>query len=116
MQNVQNVKSKKGMAVGEIRRTQMERSVGVTEARINFAEIIDSVRYQGDTVLLVKSGKPAAVVVPVEMFERWKEERKEKFEALRRLQARVTEDISEEEAMELALEAQQAVRGQTKDE
>jgi prevent-host-death family protein len=94
----------------------MERSVGVTEARINFAEIIDSVRYQGDTVVLIKSGKPAAVVVPVEMFERWKEERKEKFDAFRQLRATVTEEMDEEDALALALEAQQAIRGQVTEE
>jgi prevent-host-death family protein len=81
----------------------MERTIGVTEARVNFAELIDSVRYQGDTVLLIKSGKPAAVVVPVEMFERWKEERKERFNAFRRLRQTVTEPMDEEDALALAL-------------
>lgn len=94
----------------------MERAIGVTEARTNFAELIDSVRYQGDTVLLIKSGKPAAVVVPVEMFERWKEERKAQFDAFWQLRESVTEPMDEEEALALALEAQQAVREQIKTE
>ncbi|MEZ4637641.1 MAG: type II toxin-antitoxin system prevent-host-death family antitoxin [Caldilineaceae bacterium] len=33
----------------------MEKTMGVTEARRNFGEIVDRVRYQGDTVVLVKS-------------------------------------------------------------
>ena len=37
----------------------LEKTMGVTEARRNFGEIVDRVRYQGDTVVLVKSGKPA---------------------------------------------------------
>ena len=94
----------------------MERSIGETEARTNFAELIDSVRYQGDTILLVKSGKPAAVVVPVEMFERWKEERTAQFNAFWQLRKAVTEPMDEEEALALALEAQQAVREQIKTE
>ena len=94
----------------------MERAIGVTEARTNFAQLIDSVRYQGDTVLLIKSGKPAAVVVPVELFERWKEERKEQFDAFWRLREAVTEPMDEEDALALALEAQRAVREQIKTE
>ncbi len=50
----------------------MEQALGVTEARTRFAELIDQVRYQGDTVTLLKNGKPAAVLVPVELYERWK--------------------------------------------
>ena len=88
----------------------MEQTLGVTEARTRFAELVDQVRYQGDTVTLLKSGKPAAVLVPVELFERWKTERREAVAAMRRIQANVTEALSDEEAMALAVEAQEAVR------
>lgn len=91
----------------------MEKTLGVTEARTRFAELVDQVRYQGDTVTLLKSGKPAAVLVPVEWFERWKAERREAMAAMRRIQASVTEPLSDEEAMTLALEAQEAVRKQS---
>ena len=88
----------------------MEQTIGVTEARTRFSELVDQVRYQGDTVTLLKSGKPAAVLVPVELFERWKAERRGAIAAMRRIQANVTEVLSDEEAMALALEAQEAVR------
>ena len=91
----------------------MEQTLGVTEARTRFSELIDQVRYQGDTITLIKSGKPAAVLVPVELFERWKAERREAMAAMRRIQANVTEALSDEEAMTLALEAQEAVRTQS---
>jgi len=87
----------------------MERTVGVTEARTHFAELVDQVRYRGDTVTLLKSGKPAAVLVPVELFERWKAERKAVGDLIRQIQANA-ELLDEEEAMALALEAQQATR------
>ena len=90
----------------------MEQTLGVTEARTRFAELVDQVRYQGDTVTLLKSGKPAAVLVPVELFERWKAERRDAGAAMRRIQANVTEALSDEEAMSLAVEAQEAVRRQ----
>lgn len=91
----------------------MEETVGVTEARARFSELVDQVRYQGRTVTLLKSGKPAAVLVPVELFERWKAERGEAIEAMRRIQESVSEPLSDEEAMSLALEAQKAVRKQS---
>jgi prevent-host-death family protein len=95
----------------------MEQTLGVTEARIRFAELVDQVRYQGDTVTLLKSGKPAAVLVPVELFERWKAERTSALAAMRAIQANATRDteaLSDEEAMELALEAQNDARKNTK--
>jgi prevent-host-death family protein len=91
----------------------MEQRLGVTEARTRFAELVDQVRYQGDTVTLLKSGKPAAVLVPVELFERWKSERRDAMEAMRRIQANVPEAMSDEDAMALAIEAQEAVRQQS---
>lgn len=91
----------------------MEQTLGVTEARTRFSELVDQVRYQGDTVMLLKSGKPAAVLVPVELFERWKAERRDAIAAMRHIQAHVTEPLSDEEAMSLAVEAQEAVRTQS---
>ncbi|MCC6167943.1 MAG: type II toxin-antitoxin system Phd/YefM family antitoxin [Caldilineaceae bacterium] len=91
----------------------MEKTLGITEARMRFSELVDQVRYQGDMVTLLKSGKPAAVLVPVELVERWKAERREAVDAMRRIQERVSEPVSEEEAMSLALEAQTAVRKQS---
>jgi prevent-host-death family protein len=86
----------------------MEQMLGVTEARSRFSELVDQVRYQGDTVTLLKSGKPAAVIVPVELFERWKAERSEAIAPMRHIQANVEETLSDEEAIALALEAQKS--------
>ena len=88
----------------------MEQALGVTEARTRFAELIDQVRYRGDTVTLLKNGKPAAVLVPVELYERWKARRRDTVAAIRRMQANSADELSDEEAMKLALEAQKAVR------
>lgn len=88
----------------------MDKTVKVTEARTRFAELVDQVRYQGTTVTLIKSGKPAAVLVPVELFEQWMRERRGALDVMRRIQQNVPDDLAEEEAMTLAREAQQAVR------
>ena len=50
----------------------MEHTVGATETRQRFSELIDKVRYQGDFVIVLKNGKPAAALVPNELYERWK--------------------------------------------
>lgn len=36
----------------------MLQTVGVTESRNNLGELLNTVRYRGDTVLLLKSGTP----------------------------------------------------------
>jgi prevent-host-death family protein len=50
----------------------MEHTVGATEARQRFSELIDKVRHQSDFVIVLKNGKPAAMFVPVALYERWK--------------------------------------------
>jgi prevent-host-death family protein len=92
----------------------MEQKLGVTEARTRFSELVDQVRYQGDTVTLLKSGKPAAVLVPVELYEQWKAARRNALAPMRRIQANLTEPLSDDEAMALALEAQEATRKKKK--
>lgn len=42
----------------------MQQTIGVTEARSKFGELVDQVRYRGDMVVLMKSGRPAAALVP----------------------------------------------------
>ena len=52
----------------------MKQTIGVTEARNNFGELVDQVRYRGDTVVLMKSGKPAAAIVPYDLLVLFQEE------------------------------------------
>jgi prevent-host-death family protein len=49
----------------------MELTFGVTEARSRLSEIVDKARYLGETVVLMKSGKPAAAIVPYALLEHW---------------------------------------------
>jgi prevent-host-death family protein len=57
----------------------MDQTIGITEARSRLGELVDQVRYRGDTVVLVKSGKPAAALVPFEMLEMWRRARAAAF-------------------------------------
>ncbi|MGH3647397.1 MAG: type II toxin-antitoxin system prevent-host-death family antitoxin [Micromonosporaceae bacterium] len=47
----------------------MERKMSATEARVHFGEVLESVK-RGDIVYVEKSGRPQAVIVPVEEWER----------------------------------------------
>lgn len=93
---------------------QANKRVTVTDARNTLGDIVDSVRYQGSSVLLEKSGKPVAVVVSVDAFVKWQQQRTKDFEVIERIQKRFEGQFTEEEAMALALEAQREVRKQAR--
>ncbi len=87
----------------------MERQLGVTEARKQFAQMIDEVKYRGDNYIIVRHGEPAAAVVPMEVYLQWKRERVELFDLIRRVRAE-NANADPDEVMKVVLEAQQAVR------
>ena len=83
----------------------MDKTLGVTEARSRLGEIIDTVRYQGESVILTKSGKPAAAIVPYEMLEQWRQAREKLFAVVDEVQARNRDlDMSEEELLDFVNE------------
>ena len=86
----------------------MERVLGITKAREDFSTIIEQVQYQGDSYIISRHGRPAAAVVPVEVYETWKRQRNEFFDLIR--QAQQEANLSPEEADRLAAEAVAAVR------
>lgn len=87
----------------------MEKKLGVTEAREKLSDIVDQVQYQGDTYILSRRGKPAAAVVPIEVYKSWRELRKAFFDAVREIQT-VNADVDSEKVWQDVLQAQQAVR------
>jgi prevent-host-death family protein len=89
----------------------MEKSIGVTKARDKFRAIVDEVQYRGDKYVIKRHGKPAVVVVPVEIYENWKKQRMRLLELINEVQA-ANPDADPEEVMQDVLEAQQAIRTQ----
>lgn len=87
----------------------MERELGVTEARKQFASLIDEVRYRGDNYVILKHGEPAAAIVPISLYRRWQAQRQELFEVIREMQA-LHPEADAEQIMAEVLAAQQAVR------
>ena len=87
----------------------MERRMGVTEARKQLARIVDEVKYKGENYIIIRHGQPAAAVVPMEVYRRWKQEREELFGVIREIQA-ANADADPDQVMKEVLEAQQSVR------
>ena len=93
----------------------MRQEIGVTEARSKMGEIVDLVRYRGDTIVLVKSGKPAAAIVPIEWLERYAKERAAAIEAVNQVREQNQASFtSEAELQAFIAENIQAVRQQNR--
>ena len=91
----------------------METVLGVTKAREKLSEIVESVQYENVAYIISRHGRPAAAVVPVEVYESWKRRRRELFALITTFQE-ASGDADPDEVMQDVLEAQQAVRQQQK--
>lgn len=89
----------------------VEKTIGVTKAREEFRRIVDNVQYQGDKYVINRHGKPAVAVVPIQVYENWKLQRKRLFDLMRDVQA-ANPEADPDEVMQDVLAAQQAVRTQ----
>ena len=103
MQNVQNF-----IIYSERIDSLMEKVLGITKAREDFSTIVEQVQHQGDAYIINRHGKPAAAVVPVQVYEDWKRQRQEFFEFIRHAQQEA--DLTPEEADQIAQEAIKTAR------
>jgi len=87
----------------------MENTIGVTKARENFSDLIERVLYQGDMYIINRHGKPAAAIVPIDVYETWKEQRKALFNTIRKIRA-ANPDVDPEQVWQDVLQAQAAIR------
>ena len=87
----------------------MERKLGLAKARENFSEIVEQVQYQGESYVISRHGKPAAAVVPVEVYENWKRQRNTFFETIRKLQE-ANQKFDPDQVWEDVLQAQRSSR------
>ncbi len=53
----------------------MKRHVSAVDARKRLGEILESVYYRGDEVIIERAGKPMAVVIPAQQHERLQRDR-----------------------------------------
>ncbi len=87
----------------------MEKKLGITEARQDFSSIVEEVQYQGQSFVISRHGKPVAAVVPLEVYDNWKQQRKRFFDTIRKIQE-ANKGADPEQVMKDVLEAQQAIR------
>ena len=86
----------------------MEKIIGVTKARDEFRKIIDEVQYRGDKYVINRHGKPAVAVVPIQVYENWKQHRNRLFDLISEVQA-ANPEADPNEVMQDVLAAQQAI-------
>ncbi len=89
----------------------MEKVIAAFDARRQFGAVIQDVVAKGDRYIVERHGAPVAAVVPIDVYEQWKEQRQAFFEQLRQAAARA--NLPEQEASDLVAEALQAERRQS---
>ncbi len=90
-----------------------ETELGLAKARNSLSEIVESVQYHGEAFIISRHGHPAAAIVPVHVYESWKQEREEFISLIRKFQAS-SEPGDPDEIMREVIDAQQATRGRAK--
>ena len=67
----------------------MTRRVAAKDARANFSDMLSQVYYGQEPVIVERKGKPVAVLISPEQWERYQQQTKDRlFEAIDRLQER----------------------------
>lgn len=85
-----------------------EKKIAAFDARRQFGHILQEVTGKGDHYVVERHGHAVAAVVPIHLYNQWRDEREAFFDRLEQLAERV--NVEEKEAMKLALEAQKSVR------
>ena len=91
---------------------QMEKIIKSSVLRSQLSPILDEVQFNRDNYIIERNGRPAAVIVPLDIYENWKQNRQRFFDTIRQVQ-QANQDADADEVMELVLQAQQAVRSES---
>lgn len=66
----------------------MRKSVSTQELKTHIGEIVDAVRLRGDRYVIVRRGKPVAVLVPVSVNDAFERKRRELFTLMNEVSSR----------------------------
>jgi len=66
----------------------MLKKLSAVQARKNFGQILEEVYYRGDEVILKRSGRSMAVMVPITVYEQFKRQRERDFGIFDEIQQR----------------------------
>lgn len=89
----------------------MEKITNSSELRTNLSLVLDEVQFNQDSYVIERKGRPAAVIVPLNVYENWKHSRLRFFETVRRIQE-ANQDADPSEVLQDVLAAQQAIRAE----
>lgn len=85
-------------------------TIDTLEVCRNFRRLLTDVGYTGVNIVVEKNGEKLVAIVPIEVLEYWKRNRKKLFDTLRQLQQEA--NLSPEAADTLAAEAVSVTRSQ----
>lgn len=89
----------------------MSEKVSTADVRARIGDMLNRVALRHDEFIIVRKGKPLAALVPVERLEQMRSfARQHALEFLERQKGGPGDQLSDEQAMTLALEAQAAAR------
>ena len=71
----------------------MEKTIAAYEARRKFGQLIEESFYRKDNFVVERSGRPMAVIVPIDAYARWKRLAKERVFAMLEEVWRRTENV-----------------------
>lgn len=89
----------------------MEKAIAVTNARGRFRTIVDEVQFEGVSYVVSRHGRPAAALVPIQVYENWKQQRKRLLELIEQVGA-ANPDAGPDDVIRDVLAAQQQIRAQ----
>lgn len=92
--------------------TLVERTIAAFEARRQFGQLLRGVEGRKDSFIIEWHGRPAAALVPLEVYHQWRAQLDRAFALME--QAAATANLSDDAADELAQEAVNAVRAATR--
>ena len=91
----------------------MTEKVSTMDVRARIGDMLNRVALRHDEFIIERKGKPLAALVPIERLDQMRRfARQHALEFLERQKGGSGEQLSDDEAMDVALEAQRAVRRQ----
>lgn len=88
----------------------MQREATAMTVRQNLGELLNEVQYKHDSVVITKAGKPVAAMVDMQTYERMRQKNSGEFERLWAEYSKGFDDLTEEQAQDLADTVLQEVR------
>jgi prevent-host-death family protein len=76
----------------------MTKSIEAREARSGFGELLESVHYSGQAVIIERSGRPMVAVIPADMYQQLVARREARLNMLGHVRAWLSEPSPDEVA------------------